>query len=550
MVLLLSIALPCLAGDSAESSWPADESRRAVGRQIYLTGVLPSGEPVSAVVQGDIPVMGQEFACAKCHRHSGFSSSEGGIFVPPVAGSFLFRPREVRRKELWVQRTEGLGTRPAYTEETLARSIREGIDAAGRPLSPLMPRYALNEPEMAALIAYLRMLSSEPPPGVTETEIHFATVVGSEVSPQQRQAMLTVLNTYFRDKNAGTRHETNRARRAPWHKDWIYQAYRKWVLHVWELQGSPETWPAQLEAYYREQPVFALLSGIAKKPWEPIHEFCESKRVPCLFPNTDLPVVDESDFYSIYFSKGLILEAQVLAKYLTEMKDLPGNGGVNQVFVEGTGGALAARTLRKALVHRTSRIKIQDLPVPLGQQWSHSVGSILKENAPYSVWVFWLDRSALAELMASAPLPPERKKVFFSGTLLEAEVEPPEGFVGPEMYLIYPFALPQERDQLLLRIRTWFRAKGIEMVDARIQANTYFTLMMVGRAIKRIIDNFSREYLIERIEHSVDDALVTSFYPRVSLASEQRFASKGAYVLQLSDDTPAGFVAVTDWLIP
>ncbi|MDH3281145.1 MAG: hypothetical protein OEQ18_08445 [Gammaproteobacteria bacterium] len=37
----------------------------------------------------------------------------------------------------------------------------------------------------------------------------------------------------------------------------------------------------------------------------------------------------------------------------------------------------------------------------------------------------------------------------------------------------------------------------------------------------------NREYFLERIEHTVDNACYTSVYPHVSLAPEQRFVFKG-----------------------
>jgi hypothetical protein len=46
----------------------------------------------------------------------------------------------------------------------------------------------------------------------------------------------------------------------------------------------------------------------------------------------------------------------------------------------------------------------------------------------------------------------------------------------------------------------------------------------------------------------VDNATYTSVYPRISLAPDQRFVSKGAYIARFSED--GGLVAATDWLIP
>ena len=67
---------------------------------------------------------------------------------------------------------------------------------------------------------------------------------------------------------------------------------------------------------YREQPVFAVVNGVVPGDWRPLHEFCEEFQVPCLFPTTDLPVIDEEDFYTVYLSKGMVLEGEGIAYHL------------------------------------------------------------------------------------------------------------------------------------------------------------------------------------------------------------------------------------------
>lgn len=73
-------------------------------------------------------------------------------------------------------------------------------------------------------------------------------------------------------------------------------------------------------------------------------------------------------------------------------------------------------------------------------------------------------------------------------------------------------------------------------------------MKMAGGALQGIRGYFDRDFLLEGIEHMVDNANYTSVYPRMSLAPEQRFVSKGCYIARLSED--GSLVAVTDWLIP
>src|SRR5436305_854956 len=324
-----------LAGPIAPAELVAEYRRLAgePGQRIYRDGLLPSGRPLAATVQGGIAVVGAQLACASCHRRSGFGSSEGGVYVPRVTGPALFQPRQLRRADLFRnlyqevqpkpfgERVRDPRLRPAYTAATLATLLREGRDPTGRELDPLMPRYRLSEEEVGQLAAYLEDLGAAPSPGVDGQAIHFATVVTAGVDPGRRKAMLDVLEGYVRWKNAETSHSAQRLGFSPWYRDEFYGSYREWQLHVWELHGPARTWPAQLAAYYRAQPVFAVLSGIGTGSWRPVHEFCETAEIPCLFPNTDLPVVSPAGAWSLYLSPGLTVEAQALARYLSESPD-------------------------------------------------------------------------------------------------------------------------------------------------------------------------------------------------------------------------------------
>ncbi len=62
--------------------------------------------------------------------------------------------------------------------------------------------------------------------------------------------------------------------------------------------------------------------------------------------------------------------------------------------------------------------------------------------------------------------------------------------------------------------------------------------------------HFSRDYLLEKLEHMAENSLSTSVYPRLSLAPGQRFASKGCYIVKPSTDEGHSVSAVSRWLVP
>jgi ABC-type branched-subunit amino acid transport system substrate-binding protein len=119
-------------------------------------------------------------------------------------------------------------------------------------------------------------------------------------------------------------------------------SYRGLTLATWELKGASETWRGQLDAYYKKEPVFAILGGIVSGSWAPVHTFCEQNRIPCIFPVTDQPVISDSDWYTLYFSKGPYQEGEAAAKFLKE-KD----GPVVQVYRRNDEGNLLSEGFRR-----------------------------------------------------------------------------------------------------------------------------------------------------------------------------------------------------------
>jgi len=73
------------------------------------------------------------------------------------------------------------------------------------------------------------------------------------------------------------------------------------------------------------------------------------------------------------------------------------------------------------------------------------------------------------------------------------------------------------------------------VVDQKVQADTYLACGLVSETINHIVDAFVRDYLIERVEMALDHRVLTGYYPRLTLAPGQRFASKGGYIERFTD---------------
>jgi len=314
----VTLLLAALLGLTSWASAAAGGPPVGAGESIYRRGVLASGVALLGKRQaGGVQVSGAGAACVNCHQRSGLGTTEGRSKIPPVTGRYLFQRRATNLDQSDLPYIEGMrADREPYTERTLARAIREGVDSEGKPLSYVMPRFAVGEADMAALISYLKSMDPPRLPGVTDTVLHFATIITPDADPVAREGMLKVIQQYFKDKNDKAFLIGPSARMHPSGKTMysksMFMVPRRWQLHVWQLGGEASTWQAQLEKHMAEEPVFAVVSGLGGSNWEPVHRFCEHEAVPCLFPNVEVPV-DKEGFYSLYFSKGLLLEADLIA---------------------------------------------------------------------------------------------------------------------------------------------------------------------------------------------------------------------------------------------
>ncbi len=531
---LFALGLMAAAPSAGAKAAPARDAE-----SLYRNGMLASGKTLRGEREAGIYVEGAAAACAACHRRSGLGSAEGSIAIPPITGKVLFRARGRAGQDVQSQRNQGADrSRDAYSETSLARAIRSGIGENGRELSYLMPRYRLDDADMAALVEYLKTLNADAVPGVTQDSLDFATIITPDADPRLRQGMLDVIEHFFADKN-----DFRRAGKRALHSNagFMFRVTRNWRLHVWDLTGAPETWERQLRAKLAAEPVFAVISGLGGKTWEPVHRFCEEDRLPCLFPNTDLPVDAEDDFYSLYFSKGVLLEAELVAGAMREQ--LPRPRRVVQLFRAGDIGEAGAARLAQAL--RTGGVDTsQHRLSPQGAP--QELSAALAALGPGDALMLWLRPADIRALPAPAP----RSPVFLSGLMAGLEQAPLPPSWRSSAHMSYPLDLPELRHVRMTYPTQWFALRHISVVDARIQADTYLACGIVSEVMGELLENFVRDFLVERIEAMLSRRLVTGNYPRLSLARGQRFASKGGYVVHFAGENERSPLAESGWMVP
>jgi cytochrome c553 len=523
-------------------------AKSPVGEAIYLQGIVGSGAPLAATRAGAEPVIGAQAACVNCHRRSGLGSQDvtTSSSFPPITGQFLFHP-QTGGAELPYIPSARLKRQP-YTDVTLARAIREGVDADGRPMSYLMPRFALDDSDMAALIAHLRSLDHSKVPGVSMSELHFATIIAPDADPVKRQGMMDVIEHFFQDRNGAPRGASGQQMITSGTTDAVrsmFKVNRRWVLHVWELTGPESTWQEQLDKKFAESPVFAVISGIAGKNWAPVADFCERRAVPCLFPNVEQPPADaDRSFHSIYFSRGVLLDADLIAAGL--LSEPPGGNlkRVRVIYRAGDIGEAAAVSLTAQLrahdVGVVTRVLPQRAP-------AKAVAESVREPSGTDAMVLWLRPSDLAALEA-APAP--SIPIYFSGVMGGLDEAPLPSRWRDHAHMAYPVDLPDRRRVRLDYPLGWFRIRRIPVVAEQVQADTYLACGLLSETVKHMVDAFIPDYLIERLEDTVEHRVVTGYYPRLTLGPHQRFASKGGYLVHYASTQSPRLVADGDWMTP
>jgi hypothetical protein len=535
-------------------------SALALGERLYNEGIDASGAPLQGRTEDDIDFQDANFNCAQCHRRSGYGSSEGGNYVLPVTGTSLFNPRKFDRadlfkklfkesqtKQFWT-RMRSAYERPAYTDASLAKAIREGVDPSGRNLSPLMPRYRIGDRDMRGLVAYLKNLSVRNDPGIDKEAIYFATVVAKGADANGSKAMLATIASYMESLNLETKGNQDHLNFSPNYRSDFAKAFRLWRHEVWELSDDPSHWPQELRAHYAKKPVFALVGGMTPGDWTPIHRFCEQNRVPCLFPLTELPPREQPGHYSVYFNGGLLLEAQAIAKFLSREAKAGALNPIVQIFLEDeAGGRIPAHAFETGLGAesplKSEKIAYRNIE-DLRAAWSE-----YRKNHPHPVTlVVWPDKTGTEVLQELALQPEAAVRLFLPSMMLQADFSrlPPE--FAAKLIFAYPYELPKAYHPHAFRVRAWMNTRRLPITYDRIQFNTYYALNLLQFGLEHIVDHFSRDYLLEYIEHEAENALNPGTFPRLSLGPGQRFASKGAYLVQL--DSNRSIVPVSDWIVP
>jgi hypothetical protein len=523
---------------------------------MYRQGILPSGAPMPAYIREDVEVDSSAFSCSSCHLRAGLGSVEGGVVTPPTTGKKLYKP--YRRPPSLDNIPDQAGRffyaktvveRPAYTRESLAKSMRFGIDPAGQIFNDVMPRYPLSDRDMSILISYLDALSSEPSPGAGSREFRFATIVTDDVSKDDRQALLLPLQMFIDQKNqqVDMYNKFLKFGYTP-SSDMTYSFYES-SLDVWELKGPPDTWRSQLAAYYDNKPVFAVLGGISNSDWRPIHDFCEEQRLPCLFPITDFPVVSETGWYTYYYNKGYAQEGDAVARYLNRMESLSPETPILQIVQDSPAGEALAAGFQKVW-NELERPAVTTLTLTASQLRDQAaLGKLLSQHKP-GILLLWTDAGMLPNLPSLARQVAAPGMIFVSSGYLGKQTATIAESVRDRIYITWPYRLTPYVGPKTGGYDAKIPILSSSMVlgDRKISSRTTDIMKQaVLSGLSKLNDNLYRDNLLDIMSMQMD--LIVKDYERLSFGPGQRFVSKGCYIIQLGSGAEPALLQRNEWVI-
>jgi hypothetical protein len=460
----------------------------------------------------------------------------------------LFTPlfRQVQSKT-YAARLYQPHMRPAYTLESLGKTLRSGVDPAGTPLATIMPRYQLTDADVAALDAYLHTLSTHIDQGVDKDEVRFAVVFSDDVPAAERAAMLSTLQAYIKWRNEHLSYNVARPGFSTGNRSEFIATDRMWSLAVWDLKGDQSTWQAQLDKYYQTSPVYALIGGVVQGSWDGPAKFCDGRRIPCLFPDTELPAWPAAEHgYTMYFSAGLVLEAKTVANFLA------GHGNeqhVVQIAADDSFGQVPANVLQQALrEHKPGGLDSHTISFHDRAE----LDAALKGNAgdAEQTLILWPGADVQMVLDALVAAKPRVAQIILPSRAISFATSMKADKLAIRLRFANPYELNPGSHYKTFETRAWLRTRRLGRDYPIVRMKAFYAMSLLNAALTENRDDYYRDYLLERIEEVSQNDMNPGFYPALALGPGDRYAAKRATIVRLDPDKPGSLLAVSDWVTP
>jgi hypothetical protein len=298
-------------------------------------------------------------------------------------------------------------------------------------------------------------------------------------------------------------------------------------------------WTQQLQGFHERSPVYAVISGAGGAQWAPVRDFCELSLLPCRFPIVDYAPARPDDHFVIYGSRGVPLEARILARLLTDLEPRPAR--VVQI-VGNDAGTEAARLLSGMLEQTACETRVLT---------GDSATGVLAGLSAKDVVVGWLTPAQLQLRASARPEGPGTSLAIFS-----AQLAPPDKTRLPEAW---------RRDSRWISVRSdpgrlhgrgalglvpWLQQLKLAPGETALLAEVYAATYYFGDALARMRGHWSQEFLLESLESASYGRPAASVYFSPSLGPGQREAAKAGHLLGFSGADLRELIAIGPRLAP
>ena len=491
--------------------------REQAGKRVYLAGESPSGGEIVVKLGRDGSTLpGTAAPCGSCHGADGQGRPEGGVRPSAIVWSELAKP---------YGHTHPGGRKHApFTDESLARALREGLDPASNPLDVSMPRYSISDEDLGSLAAYLRRLEEDLDPGIAPDVLRIGTVLPTSGSlGDVGVSMRAVLSGWFDALN----------RRGGVHG-------RRVELVVAGYDSGLADGVAAARNLIRGGNVFAIVSGLYPAAEPEVAALVGEARVPMVGPFSLFARNDDvAGAWIFHPSGGLREQARGLAAFA--MREL--GAGTRRIAVVHAPEAPYAEAARAAAEELRKRGGLPPEVVALPAEPA-ALAERLRRGSFGAVLVLAGDGAleALAQDLAAAGGSPP---LLASGTLAGRAATQVAGRYPGKLFLAFPGSPSDESTAASRELARLRDAGGAAGRSRASQASAFVDAAVLVEGLKRTGRALSRERLVASLEalHGFE----TGLSPPVTFGPDRRVGAMGAHVVRVD---PAGkaFVPMGGWI--
>lgn len=507
------------------------------GKRIYLRGESDAGPEITALLgSGDTEVPATAFACANCHGLVGEGTEEGGLAAPTLRWSALVSAH-----------TSALTTkeRGPYTDTTLVRAIRDGLDPTGARLHPGMPHYRMTDEQASDLVAYLKKLGHDLDPGLNETTIKIGAALPlSGPLASLGQDIKDTLNASFAETNE---------------QGGIYG--RRFELVVEDSRGDVTGTSEATHKLIERDGVFALMGSFEPKGSSEANELLKQQEVPLVGPVTLSPHVTlPPNRFIFYLLPTFSNQARSLVDFISNKRKAadtvqttarPGAAtktpeqklSAAVIYMKGEMEADALEGLRAQ-----ARLRSMELTFEQGYEAGHftpaTVVEMMARKKPDYVFFFGSgsDITACAREMERVHL---NAALVSSVMMLGREAFDLSPETAARALLSYPSALPDKSD--FAEFLNAMQRRKVQLRSPAFQTVAYAASKILIEAVKLSTRNLSRATLISALEGLRD--YTTGVIPPISFGPNRRVGVEGSFVVGI-DLTNKRYVALSEQLVP